>query len=222
MILARAKKKILNSTSGKSTETEQPQTTFTSLTLLRRIGDASDSAAWEQFVDRYAPKIFSWCKRNLLQDSDAADVTQEVLTKLVTTMASFQYDRNRGTFRGWLRTVTTNTIRDIGRRRKTVQLDNSTTCPFDRIASPESVDALTESIEQTYRNEILEQASQIVQLRVQPKTWKAFELSSHQNLSAAQTAEKLNIKISDVYVSKSRVLKLLKEVVSQLEQQQEN
>ena len=58
----------------------------TSVTLLRRLSEMDDHEAWNAFVDRYAPRIFSWCRRYQLQDSDAADVTQEVLRKLIEAM----------------------------------------------------------------------------------------------------------------------------------------
>ena len=208
-------------THDNSSRDQGPQSTLTSLTLLRRVGDVSDSAAWEQFVDRYTPKIFSWCKRNRLQDSDAADVTQEVLTKLVTTMGSFQYDPQRGTFRAWLQTVTTNTVRDIARRKKAIQLSDSQSAALDILASDESADTLAESIEQAHREEILEHASRMVRLRVQSQTWEAYKLTSFEGLSANAAAKQLGIKVTDVYVAKSRVIKMLKESVSQIERQQE-
>ena len=85
----------------------------TSSTLLFRIRDVSDSEAWGQFLERYTPRIYAWCRRYQLQESDASDITQEVLTKLIKAMQSFEYDASRGSFRGWLKTVTNNAIRDF-------------------------------------------------------------------------------------------------------------
>src|SRR5262245_38241448 len=69
-------------------------------TLLLRLRDLSDRAAWEEFLDSYAPKIYGWCRRFHLQEADAADVTQEVLGKLVSALRRFDYDPARGSFRG--------------------------------------------------------------------------------------------------------------------------
>ena len=52
----------------------------------------SDQAAWEEFVDRYGAKIYSWCRAWRLQDADAQDVTQAVLTKLAVQLRRFAYD----------------------------------------------------------------------------------------------------------------------------------
>ncbi len=54
----------------------------TSPTLLIRLRDGDDFRAWELFVEIYSPVIFSYCRRRNLQDSDAADVCQEVFLTL--------------------------------------------------------------------------------------------------------------------------------------------
>lgn len=62
-------------------------------------------------------------------------------------------------------------------------------------------------------------ASENVQLRVLPKTWKAYAMSCVENLQAAEVANRLQIAIGDVYVSRSRVLKMLREEIKRLEEQ---
>ncbi|MEM6692601.1 MAG: sigma-70 family RNA polymerase sigma factor, partial [Planctomycetota bacterium] len=118
---------------------------FTSLTLLGRVRDLSDQQAWDEFVQVYTPRIFSWCKQNLLQDQDASDVTQEVLMKLVTAMEKFEYQPTRGSFRGWLKTVTTNAVRDLARRRSSSELTGPSASEWlDKLTEPDSINELTE------------------------------------------------------------------------------
>ena len=77
----------------------------TSLTLLGRLRrDPKDQAAWSEFVARYGPRILQWCRGWGLQESDAQDVTQDVLLMLNGLMARFVYDPS-GSFRGWLKTL---------------------------------------------------------------------------------------------------------------------
>src|SRR5206468_7504245 len=73
--------------------------------LLVRIRDARDAEAWQQFVGVYAPLVYGYGRRRGLQDSDAADLTQEVLRSVAMAAGRFEYDPERGTFRGWLFTV---------------------------------------------------------------------------------------------------------------------
>ena len=77
----------------------------TSLTLLGRLRrNPKDQAAWSEFVARYGPRNLQWCRGWGLQESDAQDVTQDVLLRLNLLMARFVYDPS-GSFRGWLKTL---------------------------------------------------------------------------------------------------------------------
>ena len=42
-------------------------------TLLLRLRDWDNQEAWGEFLERYAPKIYGWCRRYELQESDAAE-----------------------------------------------------------------------------------------------------------------------------------------------------
>src|SRR5260370_24926372 len=62
----------------------------TSVSLLARIRrDPSDQAAWGEFVQRYAPKIYRWCLPWQLQEPDARGVTQNVLAMLPDPLRGF-------------------------------------------------------------------------------------------------------------------------------------
>ncbi len=78
----------------------------TSESLLIRLRDAQDTLAWELFVELYTPLVYRYCRRRGLQDSDAQDVTQDVLVRFSRAVRSFQYDPSKGHFRSWLGTMT--------------------------------------------------------------------------------------------------------------------
>ena len=85
----------------------------TSLTLMERLRQFPRNAeAWERFVDLYRPKIYGWCRVWGLQEADAEDVAQDVITKLTQKMAHFDYDRTR-CFRAWLKTITQHALSDL-------------------------------------------------------------------------------------------------------------
>src|SRR5262245_7813456 len=89
----------------------------TRITLLIRLQDPSDDGGWEEFVDRYGPHIYRWCRRWNLQDADAEDVTQNILVKLCQNLRVFTYDPSL-TFRGWLKTVAYHAWRDFENSRR--------------------------------------------------------------------------------------------------------
>lgn len=194
--------------------------TPTSGTLLMRLRELDDREAWNEFVERYTPRIYGWCRRHRLQETDAADVTQEVLGKLVKVIRSFQYDPRQGSFRGWLKTVTNNAVRDFlddlsrpGRGSGDTRVGESLTAIQDPVAIGELTAALDEEAERT----LLREAEERVRLRVQPQTWEAYRLSAVDALPAAEIAARLAMPIAEVYVAKSRVIKWLREEVERLD-----
>src|SRR5947209_2478785 len=64
---------------GRVLDMENGSASQTRASLLSRLRkDPGDSSAWDEFVDRYGPRIRSWCRRWGLQEADAEDVTQIV------------------------------------------------------------------------------------------------------------------------------------------------
>src|SRR6516165_5138331 len=77
----------------------------TRASLLVRLRDAHDGAAWREFVDLYAPVVYGYARKQGLQDADAADLSQDVLVAVAGAVGRLEYDPGRGSFRGWLFTV---------------------------------------------------------------------------------------------------------------------
>lgn len=193
----------------------------TSTTLLHRLRDVADEDAWDDFVRRYTPKVFEWCRKNNLQDSDAADVTQQVLLKLVSTMRTFEYDASRGSFRGWLKTVTSNTVRDLGRQWQNRNIraagDTAGVNQMNAICDERALNELSGRIEAHYREELLREAEAQVRVRVQPATWQAWHATAIDARSVNEVATEVGMSVSEVYVAKSRVNKMMREVVQRME-----
>lgn len=195
------------------------QNSATRQSLLLRVRDLSDRAAWQDFVECYAPRVFAWCLRFRLQEADAADATQTVLMKLVEGLRSFEYDSERGRFRGWLKTVTRHVSADVARGwRERGTGDSQFLETLHNLEQPEAADALLEEVELGYQKELLRRAAVSVQVRVQPRTWDAYRLTCEQEVSASQVAAQLGMPVSEVYVSKSRVLKMLREEIRKLDE----
>ena len=74
----------------------------TRASLLVRLRDPRDEAAWREFVDLYTPLVYGYARKQGLQDADAADLSQEVLTAVAGAVGRLQYDPRRGAFHNWL------------------------------------------------------------------------------------------------------------------------
>lgn len=74
----------------------------TSPTLLERLRDAGDQAAWSRFQDTYGDLILRYGLARGLQTADAEDVRQLTFVKLMQSLERFRYDGARGRFRDYL------------------------------------------------------------------------------------------------------------------------
>ena len=78
--------------------------------LLMRLRDARDQQAWTIFLEIYQPLIYRIVRQRRIQDADAREVTQEVLLAVSGSIDQWETDPARGTFRGWLTTITRNLV----------------------------------------------------------------------------------------------------------------
>lgn len=197
----------------------QSSDTSTSVTLLLRVRQVEDREAWDSFVARYAPQVFAWCRRHNLQESDAADVTQEVLGKLVRAMQTFAYDASRGSFRGWLKTATQNAVRDLvadWRKQGRGAGDTQAIRALAEICDDGASEELERRVTEQYEQELLLEAEALVQSRVHQKTWQAYHRVTAGQETSQAAAAALDMPVSEVYVAKSRVIKMLREEVARL------
>ena len=94
------------------------QAPITRPSLLVRLREPSNHAAWEEFVDLYTPLVHGFCRQRGLQEADAADVAQEVMQAVARSIGRFEYQPDKGTFRGWLFTVTRNKFNTFLEKRR--------------------------------------------------------------------------------------------------------
>lgn len=192
------------------------ETSTTRLSLLLRVRDLGDADAWRDFLECYAPRIFAWCRRFGLQDADAADATQTVLTKLVSALRTFTYDAQRGGFRAWLKTVTRHAATDLVTHLRERGTGRSSMLLLEQLSDDDPAEQLHQELEHAYRDELLRRASLVVQLRVKAETWEAWQLSNG-SMTAPEIARQLAMPIGNVYVARSRVLKMLRDEIARLE-----
>jgi RNA polymerase sigma factor (sigma-70 family) len=190
----------------------------TRVTLLGRLRrDPSDQRAWAEFVDHYGGKVLHWCRAWGLQDADAADVTQAVLLQLAVSMRDFAYDPGKS-FRAWLKTVARHALSAFLDRRARPGRGSGETQVHEQLCSVAARDDLLGRLEEGFDLELLGEAARRVRLRVEPRTWEAFELTAREGLSGAEAAARVGMQVSQVYVAKRRVRQMLQEEVGRLEQ----
>lgn len=192
-----------------------PHTTRISL-MARLGGPERDVAAWDEFVRMYAPQVIQWCRGHGLQESDAHDVSQDVLLRFWRQAATFRYDPEK-TLRGYLRRMVVAAVSDWGdqvRRAGRVAAGG----PLDALLQSQPArDDLAARIERAYDTELLTLAMREVEERVQPHTWEAFRLLALEGRSGAEVAERLGMQINTVYVSRKKVQRMIREIIARLD-----
>ncbi len=188
----------------------EPNIHTTSPTLLERVRQASDATAWGRLVDLYTPLLFAWARRCGESEHDAADLVQEVFVALVQTLPTFQYDRN-GKFRGWLRALLLNKLRE--RHRRALRAEKALAQRPQVVELPDVAELFWEV---EYRQELARRALQLMQAEFTPPTWKACWETVVQGRSVADVARELGITENAVYISRFRVLGRLREELSGL------
>ncbi len=76
---------------------------------------AGERAALDELIARHRPWIYNIAFRMVLSPQDAEDVTQEVLIKIVTKLAT--YDPEKGRLRSWLYRIVANHVISMKRKR---------------------------------------------------------------------------------------------------------
>jgi RNA polymerase sigma-70 factor (ECF subfamily) len=197
-------------------QTSKAETRITLLGRLRATPD--DPAVWSEFVDWYGRNIHAWCRAWGLQESDAQDVTQEVFLNLSQKMHGFCYDP-KGSFRAWLKTLTRRAWQVYKVKQNKAGRGSGDDAGIERLSHLEARENLTQRLEAAFDQEMLKEASNLVRLRVEPRTWDAFELLAIHGCSGAEAAARLKMKVATVFVARSKVQRMLRETLSRLEQE---
>lgn len=185
----------------------------TRASLLLRLQDKRDEQTWREFVALYSPLIYGLARRQGLQDADAVDVTQEVLGVVARSIGRFSYDANRGSFRGWLFTLTRHELCDWHARQRSAVIGKGGQEEATDSETPEpALDDFAEHWEQEFERHVFLRASEKVRGEVRESTWQAFWRTTAGGESGRDVAHALGMTVAAVYLAKARVLTRLREL----------
>ena len=192
----------------------------TRASLLLRLRQAPpDQEAWAEFVDRYGRQIHAWCRRWGLQEADAQDVTQTVLLQLASRLRTFSYDPALR-FRAWLKTLTHHAWSDFLSACRPADKGSGDSGVQGLLDNLQARDELTQRLQDTFDQELLELATASVRARVEERTWEAYRLTALEGLSGAETAARLGMQVGTVYKAKSKVHAMLQDTLRQMQEEE--
>jgi len=177
----------------------------------------TDAAAWQKFVALYEPLVASWCRADGLQAADVEDVCQDVFRGVCGKIAAFERGRAGGTLRGWLRTITTNAVINLGRRKAGHQAGaGGSDALAAMLAVPDPATSADDGPTVEEKRLLLRQAVTGILQDVQSQTREIFCRVVVDRQAPADVAADLNVAVHVVYMVKSRVLKRLRDEYADL------
>ena len=195
-----------------------PSPPETRASLILRLRDAADVAAWDEVVAIYGPLVFRMAQRQGLQAADADDVVQEVFAAVAKSVGDWTEQPERGRFRGWLLGIARHIAINALSRRPKGAIGRGGPQPDPSLAEiPAPIGELSTEFDLEYRREVYRWAAERVRQSVASVTWQAFHRTHVEGIPIAEVAAQLGISIGSVYIARSRVMSRLRALAKQLE-----
>jgi RNA polymerase sigma-70 factor (ECF subfamily) len=191
---------------------------LTRASLLLRLRDPRDGAAWQDFVDLYTPLVYGYARKQGLQDADAADLTQDVLVAVAGAVGRLEYDPARGAFRNWLFTVVRHKLSNWRRAQTARRNGAGDPLPADVLEQCPAPDAAEAEWEAEWERGVFAWACEQVRRDVTPAAWQAFWRTVVEGRPGKQVAADLGLTLTAVYHARSRVRARLKALVRSVQE----
>lgn len=192
--------------------------------LLERLRVWNDDGTWRTFFDTYWKLIYGVARQSGLTDAEAQDAVQETVITVSKKIAAFRYDREKGSFKGWLLTIARWRIADQFRKRQPMNgcrhapddKDDRRTSTADQIADP-SADPLEQIWDAEWQKNLMDAAITRVKRQVDPRQFQIFDCYVLQGWAPRKVAVELGVTQGRVYLAKHRVGALIRREIRRLE-----
>jgi RNA polymerase sigma factor (sigma-70 family) len=185
--------------------------------LVLRLRNLDDEAAWAEFVDVYEPLILRLAQRKGLQEADARDLCQDVFRAVAVAIDRWDPDPAKGRFRAWLFRIARNLLVNFLARERRWPRGSGRTSVQDLLDAQPATDAGADAeFVAEFRRRAFRWAAQKVKNEFTESTWQAFWKTGVENRPVSEVAAELGLSPGAVYIARSRVLARLRERVEQL------
>lgn len=184
---------------------------ITPASLLYRLRTHPEATAWARFIDLYTPLLFHWSRELGDQESDRADLIQDVFLILWRKLPEFEYDTGRS-FHAWLKTIFLNRHRSILRQRKVPSADGNA---LQQIADgePDGSQKLADDEDQRY---LIRQAYRLLESEFSVLHQQVFREYVLAERSPEEVAREYRLSLGTVYGIKSKILSRLRQELQQI------
>jgi RNA polymerase sigma-70 factor (ECF subfamily) len=185
--------------------------------LVLRLRNLDDEAAWGEFVEVYEPLVYRLARNKGLQDADARDLCQEVFRAVAGAIDRWDPDPARGRFRAWLSRIARNLIVNFLARQGRQARGSGRTSVQELLEDLPQADERAEAEFATeFKRQAFHWAAERVKNEFTAPTWEAFWKTGVEGKAVAAVAQELGLSPGAVYIARSRVLARLRDRVRQL------
>ncbi len=191
----------------------------TRASLLIRVRDPADQAAWCEFVEIYRPVILRLARQKGMQEADAEDVAQQVLVSVAKAVEQREHDPNRSKFRTWLNRVAHNAVLNALMRARPDRGSGDSELLAVLEQQESQTGPTSELVQLEYRREVFRWAATQVRQEFHEDTWQAFWLTAVEGCTVDAAAKQLSKNPGSVYAARSRVIQRIQYKVAEYEQE---
>ena len=180
----------------------------TRATLISKVTDQADEAAWSEFISQYEGYLRVILGRTFLEDQDLEDCLQNTFIRIWELMPEFDYKPERGRFRSWIAQIAINKARIYV--RQATRRTNTKQSIFDL-----NEVELNNTLDDEWKVFISKKAWENIREDLNEPMRQAFELHL-EGMSHRDIAEKVQITEAVSRVYKQRIIYKLKYEIKRL------
>jgi RNA polymerase sigma-70 factor (ECF subfamily) len=195
----------------------------TRASLLSRVKNWNDHESWRCFFDIYWKLIHGQAIKAGLTDVEAQEVVQETIIAIAHRIKTFKYDRQNGSFKGWLYRLTQWRIADQLRKRQhgvpveyaSFETEFDQSILTSELVSPDGQAAW----DAEWQTMMVNAAMENLRKKIRPKHFQIFHCLVQQRKPVRQVANVLKTNVGYVSLVKFRVMSQLRKEIARLERE---
>lgn len=188
----------------------------TNYSLIARVRNLGDSAAWAEFLKIYQPVVHRMALRRGLQEADTQDVVQQVFMSIANSIEGWESRPNTPPFRAWLITIARNAITKALIRGSKAK-GSGTSSVAEMLASYAQPEATASEILVEVRKEIIRWATEQVRPEFSDEIWRLFQLTAIEGFQIAEVAQSTGRSVGSIYIARFRIVTRLREKIQEAE-----
>jgi len=193
--------------------------------LIQRLKNPDDQEGWNTFVLMYRGLIRGVAIRAGLDEVEAGEVVQDTLLGVHQKIDQFDTDPAAGSFKGWLLRLTQWRIADQFRKRPSssplgqahAEDGTARTSTAERV--PDVMSDFEAIWESEWKQHLLALALREIKNEVDPEQFQIFDFSALRHWPVTRVAQVMRVNVGQVYLTKHRLAKRLKQKIERLKQE---